>query len=609
MLEENGVIDLLDVYNGKWDGARYEINQYNFKALEDGPIPGPHGKLGNHTPQLGSAIIEIRDLRQALQPDTTRRFQATCPYRLGDVRCTVDLAPFTVTGTVGTVISQRQFSSDLTEADDWFALGELTWVTGLNADRSRRVRYYADGSFTLAEPMIYAIAEGDTFDAIAGCRKRKLEDCRDKFDNILNYGGQDDRSKTDEIIAPPSEAPLAVAPAPAPAPVPAPSPAPPATGKPNTSVIAYKLKRPSSDAEATALGTAHGRAKRIITGFYYDFAPSRINAYMTAVAAAGSAKVANYFIPSEVSDTSAHASYRTMLNTVRSDGRDGWMRNAAGSRGYEFPPQYEVNLTASVPTLDGKTIARWFVESIVAEFDGYGFDAYFIDNLFAIARRWTGSALYDYTRDGANDATSSDPAAAINVAERVGRALVVSEIRSLSTVPEVWANTTGHHLDAAQYVGTIDRGFLEGHNRYGGSFASMMATYAAQEANTISGEVDIEWQGGATEYSKVRFGFFYLVPGSDTQHWYDEFDQVIGSPIDAAQTASRHNGCWLREYDNALVIINPTASAQTIEKTFLDTLGAWERFTGTQDPATNNGAAISADFILAAGDGLLLMRQ
>lgn len=205
VLEDITVISYLDCLAGKWDGARYEIDQFNTAAPSDGLIHWAYGRLGHVKPGYGCATYELRDLRQALQQDTTAIFQATCRYRLGDARCTVDLGPFTVTGAVTGVASNAQFTdTSRTEVDDWFGYGEVTFTSGLNAGRTFKVRAYASDTFTLDIPAVYAIAIGDEYEAIAGCRKR-LEDCRDKFSNILNFGGEPDKPKIDTILNPAPE--------------------------------------------------------------------------------------------------------------------------------------------------------------------------------------------------------------------------------------------------------------------------------------------------------------------------------------------------------------------------------------------------------------------
>lgn len=418
------------------------------------------------------------------------------------------------------------------------------------------------------------------------------------------------------------------APAPAPAPIPAPSPPAAALGKPNTAVVGQKLSLPSSDSAATAMGASHGRAKLIITGFYDGFYPSRITAYLAAARAAGAQKIVNYSVVTETTDNPANASFLARLNQSLSDGKDGWMRNAAGSRGYEYisgsgVPSYEVNITSSVPTYGGKSIRRWHAEymtSLWLSGASWGFDGLFTDNVFAIARSWKApSPYYDYNRDGSNEATSSSAGSAINVARRAGHADYIDQLHALNPGLEVWGNTTGHDLDASEYVGKLEGAHLEGHNKYGGTFSQMMARYAAQESNTASPHVVmVEWQGTATDYKTMRFGLAFVLmrggyyaytTGGSSLSWFDEFDQPIGEPSEAAQTAARINGCWARLYQNGVVLMNPTSTAQTITKAFLDGLGySFRRFSGSQDATTNSGAAISADFSLAAGDGLLLLK-
>lgn len=64
----------------------------------------------------------------------------------------------------------------------------LTFTTGANAGLSQKVRSHAaGGALTLVLPMVMTVAVGDQFSIVAGCRKRLLEDCRDKFGNVLNF--------------------------------------------------------------------------------------------------------------------------------------------------------------------------------------------------------------------------------------------------------------------------------------------------------------------------------------------------------------------------------------------------------------------------------------
>lgn len=193
-----------DILAGKWDGASVYLFRYNWKNPAAGVVPVKRGSFGNFTPKLGQFTVEFRDLRQALQYDTTWVLQEACRWQLGDARCTKDLASFTHAGTVTAVASEYQFTaSGLAQAADYFGEGEIEWLTGANAGLRHKVRTHAGGGvFTLAWAAIYPIGVGDTFTAIAGCRKRKAEDCVTKFDNVLNYGGEADKPLRDELMAP-----------------------------------------------------------------------------------------------------------------------------------------------------------------------------------------------------------------------------------------------------------------------------------------------------------------------------------------------------------------------------------------------------------------------
>jgi uncharacterized phage protein (TIGR02218 family) len=114
---------------------------------------------------------------------------------------------FTFDAEVTTTDTQYSFTAsglDTSDfADDYFAEGELTWTTGLNVGTpGHKVKSFAAGVITLSEYATFEIAEGDEFTIIAGCRKRWDLDCKTKFDNILNFGGEKDKPTRDALIAP-----------------------------------------------------------------------------------------------------------------------------------------------------------------------------------------------------------------------------------------------------------------------------------------------------------------------------------------------------------------------------------------------------------------------
>jgi uncharacterized phage protein (TIGR02218 family) len=187
---------------GRWDACRVEFNQYNWKTPADGFIPWPAYTVSNVEPIQGGFKLELRDLRQYLQQDMTLITGKTCPHRLGDASCTRVLTTFTHTGTVTSVASRQQFTaSGLAQATDYFTAGFVTFDTGLYAGMPQLIGAHTTGGvITLAIPLWTDLAPTDTFTIVAGCLKRFEEDCKTKYANILNFGGQKDAPTVAESV-------------------------------------------------------------------------------------------------------------------------------------------------------------------------------------------------------------------------------------------------------------------------------------------------------------------------------------------------------------------------------------------------------------------------
>ena len=71
-----------------------------------------------------------------------------------------------------------------------FTAGKLVWTSGDNTGRAMEVRSYVPGCILLAQPMPRRSAPGDAYKLYPGCGKRALEDCRNRYNNILNFRGE-----------------------------------------------------------------------------------------------------------------------------------------------------------------------------------------------------------------------------------------------------------------------------------------------------------------------------------------------------------------------------------------------------------------------------------
>ena len=190
-----------DFLSGRWDGARVEFNQYNWADTTDGFIPWPFYRVSDVTPILGGVKLELRDGRQLWHQDFTRATSKTCPYRLGDAKCGKNLTSFTHSATVTGVTSRSTFTcSGLAQAADYFSEGTARFDDGLYAGLDLLIRDHDTGGvITLAVPLIEDITIGQTLTVIAGCLKRRDEDCVTKFDNVLNFGGHPDAPTVEKL--------------------------------------------------------------------------------------------------------------------------------------------------------------------------------------------------------------------------------------------------------------------------------------------------------------------------------------------------------------------------------------------------------------------------
>lgn len=200
-LHDGTVFTTADVLGGVWRNAEFLIFRYNWASLGDGIDTLMAGTFGEFELKQNCVVAELRDLRQYLQQSVGDASSRNCRARLGDARCRKDLTSFTYTGTLTGVTSNQVFrDSARTEALAWFDEGEITFTSGPNNGLSAKVKSYAaDGTFTLALPFLGTVAIGHTYSAVAGCRKRLEEDCRDKFDNVLNFVGEPHRKGIKDI--------------------------------------------------------------------------------------------------------------------------------------------------------------------------------------------------------------------------------------------------------------------------------------------------------------------------------------------------------------------------------------------------------------------------
>lgn len=182
-----------DILAEIWAHATATIFVTNYEAVDMGQLIIIKGPLGSIVQRSPMATTEVQSWSSALSRMIGTITRPECTHDFGDSGCTVDLTPFTHTGTLTGVTSTKVFTDTArTETADYFQNGKISFSTGPNEG----LGYFQIDSwnattktFTLRRPLPYTPTVGDAYTAIRGCRKRIAEDCVTKFSNAKNFGG------------------------------------------------------------------------------------------------------------------------------------------------------------------------------------------------------------------------------------------------------------------------------------------------------------------------------------------------------------------------------------------------------------------------------------
>ena len=184
-----------DIEAGRYDGAEVVSWLVNWADVEERHVVF-RGTIGELRRGNGAFHAELRGLTEALGRPVGRVYQKPCTAVLGDTGCGVDIFSegFFEERAVDVVEEGRVFRFEgMTGFDEaWFAFGTLEGLSGACAGlRGVVKRDYFENDTRVIElwhPMRARIATGDMIRLVAGCDKR-LQTCRTKFVNLLNFQG------------------------------------------------------------------------------------------------------------------------------------------------------------------------------------------------------------------------------------------------------------------------------------------------------------------------------------------------------------------------------------------------------------------------------------
>jgi uncharacterized phage protein (TIGR02218 family) len=196
-----------DLVAGRWDGARVRIWEVEWSAPDQRRLLFA-GRLGEIAREGQSFRAELRGMAEALNAGRGRVIQPLCAAVLGDGQCRANLAQ------PGYVLERSAVAvrGDGTEIDlgpvagvapGWFSHGRVRVLDGTAAGLEgvvRADRLTAAGRVLALWQAIPGLAAGDPLRLEPGCDKR-LETCRLKFDNVLNFRGFPDVPGEDWLAA------------------------------------------------------------------------------------------------------------------------------------------------------------------------------------------------------------------------------------------------------------------------------------------------------------------------------------------------------------------------------------------------------------------------
>jgi uncharacterized phage protein (TIGR02218 family) len=196
-----------DILAGRFDGAVVEAWLVNWSAPENRALQFK-GSFGELERQGGAFQVELRGLAEPMNRPEGRVYQRPCSAVLGDAACQFDLtvSGYAHEGAVSAVADGRVLIFEgLDEfAPRWFERGRMMVMSGaaeglVGVIKNDRI---SDGvrRVELWEELRAEIAAGDLVRLEAGCDKR-METCRLKFANILNFQGFPDIPGEDWVMA------------------------------------------------------------------------------------------------------------------------------------------------------------------------------------------------------------------------------------------------------------------------------------------------------------------------------------------------------------------------------------------------------------------------
>lgn len=245
---------------------------------------------------------------------------------------------------------------------------------------------------------------------------------------------------------------------------------------------------------------------------------------------------------------------------------------------------YDMQLVYGGRTWKGKNYPELYAETFGAA-DVFGgianVDGFFIDNLQTLSP--TGGA--DYLLNGTNVRPLNNSSAKLAV--KAGHRRGVDRLAAVAPTKIMVSNTGTLQDDlSGDFSGCMSGALMENgcgsHNLSWsldgtfGSWSLLMSRMRSMVADSIGPKMGLlqVYTNTANKYKDLRYGLAASklvdgvwigcvdnTAGPMPYQWFDEYEQILGDPIDPSPTAAWSGTVWRRRYQYGCVVVNPRGSA------------------------------------------------
>ncbi|WP_407822144.1 DUF2163 domain-containing protein [Sphingomonas arvum] len=190
---DSAALSASDLQCGRWDGARATLIAADWQT-ETAFVELCRGEIGEVDVEGDQFTVDFQGPSRHLSRSVCPATSPDCRAALGDKACRVDLADRSVRAKVvsadgATLTLDRELGAK-------FTLGDLRWMSGLNCALQTQVVHVGGAAVQLRQTPSRRVAIGDVVKLTEGCDKR-LQTCRDRFANVVNFRGEPHLPGTD----------------------------------------------------------------------------------------------------------------------------------------------------------------------------------------------------------------------------------------------------------------------------------------------------------------------------------------------------------------------------------------------------------------------------